>query len=333
MTTPSRIPSGRREARVLASAAALAAAILFGATATHAAPGKPAAKDSTMTLHGGQEGTELRSMTIEGEDRVHIEFERPTLDLDIDFEKVPGLERGTALDVLDRTLPDLTTPFLALSAKAPSPYMGRPWLRQFASGAVARFRPDVRGVERWKLLIANARGETVATYEGAGDPPKEIAWDGRTQSGEPVVPGLTYSYVFEARDRAGNKRNFVGDGFAVAAYRLDGAGGPAMVFSGRDLAASGATPGPYERALPGGRAKSPLLLVEAASWINQSSRIQEAIQVQVSARTFDEAKSLAARATETLVPRTLGGAARLQVVTDVSPGAPEEGAIAIRPAR
>jgi hypothetical protein len=73
--------------------------------------------------------------------------------------------------------------------------------------------------------------------------------------------------------------------------------------------------------------------VEAASWINQSSRIQEAIQVQVSARTFDEAKSLAARATETLVPRTLGGAARLQVVTDVSPGAPEEGAIAIRPAR
>ena len=35
-----------------------------------------------------------------------------------------------------------------------------------------------------------------------------------------VTPGLTYSYVFEAFDRAGNKRNIVGPGFTVPAYRI-----------------------------------------------------------------------------------------------------------------
>ena len=51
-------------------------------------------------------------------------------------------------------------------------------------------------------------------------PPEEITWDGRSSRGEPVTPGLTYSYVFEAFDRAGNKRNFVGEGFRLTAYRL-----------------------------------------------------------------------------------------------------------------
>ncbi len=319
----------RRRADGFAGAAALAAALVIGTPPARAATGKQAPTDSTLILRGGQEGTELRSMTIEGEDRVHIEFERPALDLDFDLENVPGLERGTALDVLDRTLPDLATPMLALSARTPSPYVGRPWLRQFASGAVARFRPDVRGVDRWKLAVANAHGETVASYEGQGDPPKEIAWDGRARDGAPVVPGLTYSYVFEARDRAGNKRNFVGDGFTVAAYRLDAAGGPLLVLSGRDLVAPAGATGAYDAKPAAGAGQSPLLLVEAASWLNQSGRVQQPIRVRVSARTFDQAKSLAARATESLSTRALGGPARIQAVTDVSTDAPEEGAIEI----
>src|SRR5215471_1201304 len=56
--------------------------------------------DTTMTLKGGTSGKEFRSMTIEGEDRVHVDFGRPELRLDLDPEDVPGLSRGTALDVL-----------------------------------------------------------------------------------------------------------------------------------------------------------------------------------------------------------------------------------------
>ncbi|MEO5989021.1 MAG: hypothetical protein ABIU54_00005, partial [Candidatus Eisenbacteria bacterium] len=132
-----------------------------------------AVQDSSMTLRGGEEGTVFRTLTVEGEDRIHFELERPELHLELDPEKAPGLDWGSARDVLDRTAPNLLAPFLATSTQDCSPYVAHPWLSHFASGVVATFRPDVKGVERWKLSVANARGETVATFEGRGDPPRE----------------------------------------------------------------------------------------------------------------------------------------------------------------
>src|SRR5213596_3801406 len=87
-----------------------------------------AESDSGMTLRGGQDRTDFRTMTVEGEDRVHLEVERPTLVLDLDPEKVGGLEYGTASDVLNRVAPDLMTAFLESSAHGPSPYLAHPWL-------------------------------------------------------------------------------------------------------------------------------------------------------------------------------------------------------------
>src|SRR2546426_7814389 len=180
--------SGRMGGRTLGVLFAMAALAAAGETRAAASP---ASSDSSMTLRAGQAGTEFRSMTVEGEDRVHVDFGRPELNLDLDPEDVPGLASGSAMDVLDRTVPDLASPLAAMSSKERSPYTARPWLRQFATGAVARFRPAVKGVVRWKLLVADSRGETVASFDGVGDPPKEIAWDGRTKSGAPVTPGLT----------------------------------------------------------------------------------------------------------------------------------------------
>src|SRR6185436_5324679 len=110
----------------LIAVVALAAAPSFGVAAETKA-------DSAMTLRAGQSGTEFRSMTVEGEDRVHVDFGRPELNLDLDPEEVPGLTRGTALDVLDRTVPDLASPLSAMSSQERSPYVARPWLREFAT--------------------------------------------------------------------------------------------------------------------------------------------------------------------------------------------------------
>ncbi len=328
----------------------LAVAVMAAAPSVSAAAGAPggsaaragkapaaragkAAADTSMTLRAGQSGTEFRSMTIEGEDRVHVDFGRPELNLDLDPEDVPGLTRGTAMDVLDRTVPDLSSPMIALSAQEPSPFIAKPWLRQFATGAVARFRPAVKGVVRWSLLVADSRGETVASFDGKGDPPKEIAWDGRTKSGTPVTPGLTYSYVFEAHDRAGNKRNFVGQGFNVSAYRVESASGQVLVMSGRDLAAAetgavGYGPG----AAAGNREVSPMFL-EVASWINQSSKVRDPVRVAVGARTMDQASALANRAVSALSGRVIGDPARIQAVTEIAADAPEDGVLRIGPAR
>jgi hypothetical protein len=325
-------PTGMAATTPGATASATTPAPAPAPTGSSSTPGGPAtrsaAEDSAMTLRAGQDGTVFRSLTVEGEDRIHFEFERPELKLDLDPSKAPGLDWGSARDVLDRTVPDLASPLVARSALQASPGVAHPWLGHFASGDVARFRPDVKGVERWTLTIVDARGETVASYSGRGTPPREIVWDGRSKSGAPIVPGLTYSYVFEAHDRAGNKRNFVGQGFRVAAYRLDTAEGPVMVFSGRELP----LPDPTRPSSASARDVAPIV-IEAATWINQSAKSAGPVRVTATGRTFEEAQALASLVVRQMAPHLVGDPARLQAVTEVRPDAPERGAVRIAAAR
>ncbi|TMQ71152.1 MAG: hypothetical protein E6K80_06430 [Candidatus Eisenbacteria bacterium] len=294
--------------------------------ASGAVPNPPTSQgsaDSAYTLKGSAEGTVFKSLTVEGEDRIRYDIERPPLHLDLDPSKAPGLDWGSARDVLDRTVPDFASPLVTTSSHDPCPWIAHPWLSSFASGAVARFKPELKGVERWKLTIVNARGEAVATYQGRGEPPHEIAWDGRSQAGAPVVPGLTYSYVLEAHDRAGNKRNFVGQGFKVSAYRLDTPEGPMLAFAGRELPTSDP-----RRPATGDAAAVPLL-IEAATWVNQAPNPNRPVRVTASARSYDEAQALGATVAKQMAPFLIGDPARLQTAAEVRPDAPEGGMVVI----
>jgi len=321
VTTPATSKSGAVTAPSTATGA-------LGTSAPSGGRSNSSSGDSTMTMHGGQEGTVFKSLVVEGEDRIRLEFDRPDLKVELDPSKAPGLDWGSARDVLDRTVPDLAQPLVMQSAHEPSPYVAHPWLSHFASGAVARFRPDLKGVSSWKLAIVNARGETVATYSGQGEPPREIAWDGRSQGGAPVVPGLTYSYVLEAKDRAGNKRNFVGQGFKVSAYRLDSADGPIMLLSARELPAM--TPG---RTLVVTPATTPPILIEAASWLNQRDKPNLPVRVTATAKSYEVAQVLADFVTRAMTPHLIGDPARMQVVAEVQADAPEGGTIKIAATR
>lgn len=320
-----RKPAVKRERKPATKPAPSTTSALSDSSATESKPG-PGQDD--LTLKGTQEGTAFKSLTVEGEDRVHVDFDRPELELDLDPLQAPGLAGGSSRDVLDRTTPDLAAPLLRSSATETSPYLARPYLHVFASGPVARFSPEVRDVERWTLVIANAKGQPVQTFRGKGEPPKEITWDGRSQSGAPVTPGLTYSYVLEAYDRAGNKRNFVGRGFTVSAYRLEGPTGPTLLWAARDddsSPGSGSVAGRTDGSVP-----SPLLM-EAASWINQSDRPTQPLTIKATARTQDQAARLAQQTARTLAPLLAGDPARLRPVSVVEPDAPEGGTVAIGP--
>ena len=321
-STPATAAKPTRESRAVGTSGASGSA---AKPASHA-PVR-ATEDSSMTMHGGQEGTVFKSLTVQGEDRIRLDFERPPLDVQLDPSKAPGLDWGSARDVLDRTTPDLAAPLVEASARDASPYLGHPWLSHFASGAVARFQPDVKDVASWKLSIVNARGEAVTSFSGKGEPPREIVWDGRSASGTPVTPGLTYSYVLEARDKAGNKRNFVGQGFKVSAYRFETAEGPTMTLTARELPAI--PPGRSAAAAP----PAPPILIEAASWLNQRPQPSQPVRVTVSARNLDEAQALADYVTRSMTPYLIGDPARLQAVTEVQPDAPEGGTIRISPAK
>lgn len=306
----------------------VAVAVSGSAGRASAESAAPAPSDSSYTIKGGQERTDLKSLTIEGEDRVHVEIERPPLTFSLDPSQVAGLVQGDGRDILDRVQPDLTTGFYAASAQERSPYMARPWLRQFASGAVARFQPAVKGVERWKLTVADSRGQAVRVYEGEGDPPKEIVWDGRTANGATVTPGVTYSYVFEAKDKAGNKRNFVGEGFRVSAYKIDSPEGPTLVFNGRDLVMPvGGAAGLYGGA--GAPRPTAAILLEAASWLNQTPYVTRPIRVTATGRTAGQANSLAKQVSVALAANTIGDPARIQAVPEVAADVPEGGTIRV----
>jgi len=293
------------------------------ASAAAPAPAAAAKADSGYTIPAGQEGTVFRSLTVEGEDRVHFEFERPELKVDLDPHQAPGLDPGSAADVLMRSGPDLVAPFQALSRTSIEACVSRPWLSQFASGSVARFRPEVTDVARWRLLVANAKGETVATMEGKGQPPKEIPWDGRAQDGSMVVPEMVYSYVFEAHDRAGNKRNFLGEGFRVTAYRAADATGPRLAFGARRLAWTEDSGG---RAMAGA---TPPILIESARWLNQAEKATRPVLVTVSARSYEQAQALATKIAAQLAPYLAGDPARVRGKAVVQPDAPDGGTVAI----
>ena len=298
-------------------------AIALAAPMTAYGQAEPASEpDSSMALKGGEEGTVLRSLTVEGEDRVRIEFERPPLQLDLDPSQAPGLDWDSTWEILGRTDIDFLAPLIAESAYMPSPYMPRPWLDGFQAGDVVRFRPALEGVERWRLEIVNSRSETVAFFEGKGDPPDEIGWDGRTPEGKPVPPGLTYSYVLEAYDRAGNKRNFVGKGFELPPYRLESKEGIVLVCSGNDIA-SPANNRYAKRSAP------TVMLLEAASRINQVRRRDHIIRVEATARTYDEAARLADSVAEHLTPLLVGDPGQIQKITAVVADAPVQGSITI----
>ena len=284
--------------------------------ATPAAKGK---ETPDMTLRGGEEGTVFRTLTVQGEDRIHIEVERPVLRLDMDPEKAPGLERGDVKDVLERTTPDLVAPLMQVSSREASPWVARPWLSHFPEGAVARVRPDVRGVERWRLVVVNARAESVAVYQGKGDPPREIAWDGRSTNGDPVLPGASYSYVFEARDKAGNKRNFVGEGFRVNSFRYGTNEDPVLLFAGQELVRAGGTQSLDD---------TPPIVTEAATVVNQAPSSRQ-VRVEVTARSQDEAAALAQRITRWMTPLVIGDPARLQAAAFVQSDAPPGAAVKI----
>jgi hypothetical protein len=301
-------------------AAAHAAPAAVSTADTISAAESPTASDSgsSMELRAGQESTVFRTLTVQGEDRIHIDVERPTLTLDLAPQDAPGLEWGSPLDVLQRTTPDPINPLLDQTSRQGCAWVARPWLSHFPDGPLARVTPDLQDVASWKLMFVDERGRTVMTYSGTGRPPAEIDWNGRTSDGGPALPGVTYSYVLEARDRAGNKRNFVGEGFRTSSFRFDGAAGPVLLFTGDELK------------LADSRSEmTPPIVLEAATVMNRGPSPACGVRVEVTARSRDQANAMAARLTRWLGPLLAGDPARLKSVALVSPDAPEDGGVCL----
>lgn len=283
-------------------------------------PTDDAVEQDSMSLEGGENTTLFESMTIEGEDRIRIAFERPALTVDLDPLAVGGLEWIQPATVVDRVPTDFFAPFLASTAGHRTAHAARPWLMRFPDGPVARFRPEVTGVDRWSFIIADSRGQTAATFGGDGKPPKELAWDGIARDGEPALPGLTYSHALEAFDKAGNKRSFVGEGFVLPAYVVADKDRFVVLIPGSEIGSLLTTKGSVA---------TPPLLLEAATRINDTGRTQAPVSVRATARSFDQANALAQAVVEQMSELLVGDPLRIKPMADVKPDSPSAGAVSI----
>jgi len=294
--------------------------VLSTAVSATAAPAKAkkAAADSTMNIKAGEGGKDFDSITVEGEDRVRVQFERPPLAIELDPATAPGLDWESVWDVLGAESFDFVSPVLERPVFERTPYAPRPWLDEFRTGPVARFKPEVSGVERWSLEVADSRGKTVAKFGGEGKPPKELTWDGTTTDGTPARSDLTYSYVLNASDKAGNKRSFLGDSFQV----------PPRVVETKDAVGLS-----FAVSIDKADALSPALALDAASRLNQAGDPSKPVHVEVTAPTFQLAKSIADDVVAALRPNLLGDPARIVAVTNVDAGGGEYASVTIRTAR
>jgi hypothetical protein len=272
--------------------------------------------DSTMRIEAGAQGKQFNSITVEGEDRVRVNFDRPELKLDVDPSKAPGLEWESVWAALGSDEFNFVDPMLSRSAYERSPYAPRPWLDSMHQGSVATFHPQVNGVEKWNLEVADSRGKTVARFQGDGKPPKEIAWDGATIDGSTARSDLTYSYVLNATDKAGNKRSFVGDSFQIPPHIVQNKDGVSMSFSAPVESATDRVPD--------------AVVLEAATRINQSVATGVPVRVEVTAPTFNISKSIADEVVATLQPHLYGEPSRITVVTNVDTGGAERASVTIR---
>lgn len=264
-------------------------------------------------------GGSLGSLTVEGASALRIRFERPALRLDLDPLSAPGLQTGTPIAVLERVRPDLVRPLLLASTTERSPRTPRPWLTAFATGSLARLKPDLKGVASWQVEIVDAGGVVVGTRAGDGAPPREIPWDGLRDDGSPAWAGLACSHVLTARDKAGNTRRFVGDSFVVPAFRVDTPDGPCLLFSAMQWRGSFAEGG-----------VSPLL-TETADILNLRVDPGRQVVVAVTAATAEEAEQTGRAVVAALEPRIGGAPGRLVRESIVAAGAPPGGTLRVAP--
>ena len=276
---------------------------------------EPAAEsEDSMAMKGGEDGTVFKSLTVTGEDRIRIDFQRPELRMDLDPRNAPGLEWGDPMQVLAASGVDLVGPLPRLSSGERSPFLPRPWIDRFRTDEVVRFRPAMEGVERWSLVVADSRSDTVAVFQGKGNPPEEIAWNGVGRDGNPVPPGVTCSYVLQAMDKAGNRRSFVGEGFRLPAYRVTSGNGETLLFPASDVGAAVAA--------------SPVV-GEVVSRLNTLEPADAPVEVRVTASTFADAEAVGKQLVAHLQEHVLGDPARIRAVSDVRPDAPEGGTVAV----
>lgn len=175
----------------------------------------------------GESGAVLPEMLVEAENEVRQEIEKGTFTFELDASTVDSFFTAMDTEALGVSPVSGLQPHLnnleALVSDQP-PHL---WIRDMARTPVATFyptEPEGHKVRDWTLAVTDYRGSPFRTFNGGGNPPDRLDWDGLGDNGEMLQVGYPYSYVFTMTDKGTNTYNHAGVGFRVPAldFRRDG---------------------------------------------------------------------------------------------------------------
>ena len=198
----------------------------------------------------GQDGSALPEMVVEAENAVRQEIDKGTFTFDLSTAAVDSFFTAMDLEALGVSPVSGLQPHLNNLEMLGSNQPPHLWIPDMARTPVATFYtadPEGHKVKNWSLAVTDFRGSPFRTYQGDGNPPESLDWDGRGNNGEVLKVGYPYSYVFTQTDKGTNTYNHAGVSFRIPAldYHQDGdrileiAGGKLFVRKEIDLTGSG----------------------------------------------------------------------------------------------
>ncbi len=147
----------------------------------------------------------------------------------------------------------------------------KPWLKTIVRGYIVLFNPLYGyDVKKWKISITDEKGSEFKTFGGEGAPTRTIYWDGRSNEGEMMNPGIVYMYSAEAYDKLGNISRVVGREITVKGILYKKAGEWVILLNGNKIFNESS-----DRIIEDGT----LLLEEAADIVRENFKTRLAIEV------------------------------------------------------
>jgi hypothetical protein len=177
-------------------------------------------------------------MVVEAENQVLQDIRKSTFEVNVTASVIDTFYSAPDEVILAISPVEGLQPFFNNPERLGSVQTPHCWLRDPAQVPVVTFFPeDPEGhkARMWTLTVTDFRGAPFRHFDGKGDPPSQVEWDGRGDRQEMLQVGYPYSYIFQVVDKGTNTYNYAGVGFRIPAVDYREGTGRRLEFTGNEV--------------------------------------------------------------------------------------------------
>jgi hypothetical protein len=160
----------------------------------------------------------VEDITVKADANLEIVSDKPEIQINYDKDELFNDFEETKNYVFDVSPKSLVDVLPAVTKVVYSNNTVAPEFVSILKNPILKFKTETlkkHFVEKWTLVVTDARGEVFHKMKGKKDFPTEMEWDGKNHKGEMLVPGEWYSYLIELEDSYGDKHVISGETFKV----------------------------------------------------------------------------------------------------------------------